>query len=159
MLYSLGKGYSVPVPEVIISSYDPGKGTIGMSLIPGFTIESIWDGLDECNKERICLEIWRMIAEWRQIPRPPHLAHLYQCLADGSPATTDPLLQDFEDPPRSLYTDEAVRVRIHQCYLRYYGERCADQLPGMLPQSKVSLLTHLRNCTNNVYLYASPTLF
>lgn len=141
---------SVPVPEVIISSYasgkgniaEPRKGDIGMSLIPGFTLESIWDGLDECNKERICREIWRMIAEWRQIPRPPRLAHLYQCLADGSPATTDPLLQDLADPPRSLNTDEAVRIRIHQRYLRYYGQRYADQLPSMLPQSKVSLFTH-----------------
>ena len=139
---------SVPVPEVFLSSYEPGKGNIaepgkgviGMSLIPGFILESIWDGLDECNKERICLEIWRMIAEWRQIPRPPHLAHLYQC--DGSPATTDPLLQDLEHPPQSLYTNKAVRVRIHQRYLRYYGERYADQLPGMLPQSKAFVFTH-----------------
>lgn len=113
-----------------------------MAFVPGSTLESIWDGLDECNKERICLEIWTMIAQWQQIPRPPHLAHLYQCLADGSPATTDPLLQDMEDPPRFLYTDEAVHIRIHQRYLRYYGERYADRLLSMLPQSKISLFTH-----------------
>ena len=83
-----------------------------------------------------------MIAQWQQIPRPSHLAHLYQCLADGSPATADPLLQDLEDPPRSLYTDEAVRVRIYQRYLRHFGERYADQLPSMLPQSKNSCFTH-----------------
>lgn len=133
---------SVPVPIILISNYEPGKGNIGMSFVPGFTLDLIWDGLDECNKERICLEIWTMIAQWQQIPRPPHLAHLYQCLADGSPATTDPLLQDFEDPPRSLYTDEAVYIRIYQRYLHYYGERYADKLLSMLPQSKVSLFTH-----------------
>ena len=135
---------SVPVPEIIFSfsNREPGKGSIGMSFVPGFTLESIWDGLDESNKERICLEIWTMIAQWRKLPCPPHLAHLYQCLADGSPATTDPLLQDLKDPPRSLYTDEAVRVRIHQRYLRYNGKRYADSLPSMLPQSKVSVFTH-----------------
>lgn len=40
-------------------------------------------GLDECSKERVCLEIWTMIAQWRKTPRPPHLAHLHHCLADG----------------------------------------------------------------------------
>lgn len=94
-----------------------------MSFIPGFTLETIWDRLDEGNKERVCLEIWAMVAQWQQIPRPAHLNYIYQCLADGSPATTDPLLQDLEDSPRLLYTDEAVRTRIHQRYLHYYGER------------------------------------
>lgn len=133
---------NVPVPIVILSNYAPGKGTIGMSFIPGFILESIWDGLDEDKKERICLEIWKMIAKWQQIPRPLHLNHLYQCLADGSPATTDPLLQDLEDPPRSLYTDEDVRIRIYQRYLYYNGQRYADKLLSMLPQSKVSVFTH-----------------
>ncbi|KAL9104784.1 MAG: hypothetical protein Q9163_000334 [Psora crenata] len=133
---------SVPVPSILYSIYEPGKGRIGMTFIPGFTLQSIWDGLDECNKERMCLEIWTMIAQWQKIPRPPHLAHLYQCLADGSPATTDKLLQDLEYPPRHIYTDEAVRVRIYQRYIYYYGRRYADELLSMLPQSKVSLFTH-----------------
>ena len=139
----VGQHTSVPVPKIILSHYEPPeKGTIGMSFVPGFTLKSMWDGLDEGNKERICLEIWTMIANWQKIQRPPHLAHLYQCLADGSPATTDVLLQDLEDPPSPLYSDEAVRVRIHQRYLRYFGERYAATLPTMLPQSKVSLFTH-----------------
>ncbi len=133
---------SVPVPIIIFSNYEPDKGNIGMSFVPGFTLKSIWDGLDERNRERVCREIWTMIAQWRQILRPPHLAHLYQCLADGSPAITDPLLQDLEDPPRFLHTDEAVRVRIHQRYLRYYGERYADTLLSMLPRSNVSVFAH-----------------
>ena len=136
---------SVPVPKILwpfSRNYEPGKGHIGMTFVRGFTLESKWDGLDESNKERICLEIWTMIAQWRRIPCPPHLAHLYQCLADGSPATTDPLLKDDEDPPRPLYTDEAVRVRIHQRYFRYNGQRYADSLPSMLPHSEVSVFTH-----------------
>ena len=133
---------SVPVPIIVISSYRPEKGNIGMSFIPGFTLKSTWDGLDERNKKRICHEIWSMIAQWRKIQRPHNLAHLYQCLADGSPATTDPLLQDLEDSPRSLDSDEAIRIRIYQRYLRYHGQRYADTLPDMLPRSKVSLFTH-----------------
>lgn len=114
---------SVPVPAIILASYEPGKGSICMDFVPGSTLQSIWDGLDECNKERVCREIWTMIAQWRQIPRPDHLAHFYQCLAEGSPATTDPLLQELEDPPRSLYTEEDVRIRIYQRYLHYNGRR------------------------------------
>lgn len=133
---------SVPVPIIILSNYEPKKGMIGMSFIHGSTLDSIWDTLDECNKERACRDIWTMIAQWQQIPRPPHLAHIYQCLADGSPATTDPLLQDLEDPPKPLYSDEAVRTRIHQRYLHFHGERYADTLLSMLAQSKVSHFTH-----------------
>ncbi|KAI9666807.1 MAG: hypothetical protein M1831_001583 [Alyxoria varia] len=132
----------VPVPTVVISLYRPEKGSIGMSYLPDVTLGSIWDGLVEHNRERVCREIWNMIAQWRKIQRPPHLAHFYQCLADGSPATTDPLLEDFEDPPRPLHTDEAVRVRIHQRYLRNHGERYADTLLSMLPRSSVSAFTH-----------------
>lgn len=39
------------------------------------------------------------------------MAHLYQCLADGSSATRDPLLKDFED--LSLCTDKAIRIHIY----------------------------------------------
>ena len=54
---------SVPVPIIIISHYGHEKGSIGMSFVPGFTLESIWDGLDKCNKERIYREIWSMIVQ------------------------------------------------------------------------------------------------
>lgn len=70
-----------------------------------------------------------IIAQWQEISRPPQLAHLYQCLADGSPATSDPPLQDLEDPPRAIETDDAMRVCIHQRYLHYYRQRYADSPP------------------------------
>lgn len=133
---------NVPVPTVLISHFGPVKGSIGMTLVPGFPLESIWDSLDESNKERLCHEIWSMIRQWRQIPRPHDLAHLYQCLADGSAATRDPLLKDLEDPPRSLGSDEALRVRIHQRYLHYNGRLYEDTLPSMLPRSNASVFTH-----------------
>lgn len=48
---------NVPVPTVLISHFGPVKGSIGMTLVPGFPLESIWDSLDESNKERLCHEI------------------------------------------------------------------------------------------------------
>ncbi|MCJ1402549.1 hypothetical protein MMC11_005769 [Xylographa trunciseda] len=133
---------SVPIPLVIFSDYEAGKGTIGMSFIPDYPLKFLWDRLDERDKERLCREIWSMITQWRQIPRPPKLFDLYQCLADGSPATKDPLLKDLDDPPKPLCTEEALRDRIHQRYLRYAAQRYADTLPSMLPRSNVSVFHH-----------------
>lgn len=132
---------SVPVP-IIIFDYTAEKNKIGMSFIRGSTLKSVWDELNEGEKERICCEIWTMIAQWRQIPLPHNLAHLHQCLADGSAATTDVLLEDLEDPPRSLDNDEALRVRIYQRYRAHHGERYVDTLLDMLPRSQISVFTH-----------------
>jgi aminoglycoside phosphotransferase (APT) family kinase protein len=132
---------SVPVP-IIIFEYNPERNKIGMSFVRGSTLKSVWDELNEGEKERICREIWTMIAQWRQIPLPHHLAHLHQCLADGSAATTDALLEDLVDPPRSLDSDEALRLRIYQRYRKYHGERYANTLLDMLPRSNGSVFTH-----------------
>lgn len=110
---------------------------IRMNFISGCTLGTIWDRLDVRDKERLCHDIWCMISQWRQIVRPPHLAHLYQCLADGSPATPDPLLKDLDEPPRPLYTDEAVRAWIHQRYLHYFGQHFADILPVCFPGQRL----------------------
>ena len=141
---------SVPVPAVFMSNYPPGSGSIGMDFVPGSTLKSIWNRLDKHRKEQICRDTWNMIAQWRQIQRPSDLAHLYQCLADGSAATTDPLLEDLQTPPRSLQSDDAVRERIHQRYLRHHGERYADQLPSMLPRSEFSVFTHADVAPRNI---------
>ena len=140
---------SVPVPKIIFpfSSNEPGKGTIGMNFIPGFTLKSMWDKFDERTKEQICHEIWSMIAQWRQI-RPVFCTH--QCLADGSAATTDLLLKDLEDPPRPLDTDEAVRLRIYERYLDSHGTRYADTLLDMLPRSRASIFTHADVAPRNI---------
>jgi serine/threonine protein kinase len=141
---------SVPVADIIFSNYKPGDGSISMGFIPGLQLKLVWDGLDERTKERVCREIWAMIAQWRTIPRPPHLGHLYQCLADGSPATSDPLLKGLNDSPAPLLDDEAVRTRIHQRYLHYFGRRYADTLPSMLPRSHVSVFTHADIAPHNI---------
>ena len=135
------KHTTVPVPAVICS-YAPEDNSIGMSFVPGSPLNTLWDGLEEYTKERLCRETWAMITQWRQIPRPPELAHLYQCLADGSLATQDPLLKDLDDPPKPLRTDEDIRARIYQRYYHYFGRRYAETLPSMLPRSTVSVFTH-----------------
>ncbi|MCJ1467406.1 hypothetical protein MMC07_006030 [Pseudocyphellaria aurata] len=142
----------VPVPEIFGSSYGPGGGSISMSRVPGVPLDSMWDRLDEGGKERLCREIWWMIAMWRQIARPPDLAHVYQCLADGSAATTDPLLQDVRDPPRPLFTDDEVRRRIYdRCW--YHGledESTLNTLFATLPRSDASVFTHGEMAPRNI---------
>ncbi len=44
---------SVPVPIIIYSRYELDQGKIGLSLVPGCELKFMWDGLDECNKERL----------------------------------------------------------------------------------------------------------
>ncbi len=133
---------NVPVPVIVFSRYNDKEGTIGMAYVPGYPLDSIWDGLNEQDKERVCHDIWAMIMRWRQIPRPAELAHRYQCLADGSSATRDPLIKDLQNPPRPLNTDEEVRARIYQRYRRCGGDRYADTLPDMLPRCSESVFTH-----------------
>ncbi|MCJ1467407.1 hypothetical protein MMC07_006031 [Pseudocyphellaria aurata] len=149
----------VPVPEIFGSSYGPGGGSISMSLMPGVPLDSMWDRLDEAGKERLCREIWWMIAKWQQIARPPDLAHVYQCLADGSAATTDPLLQDMRDPPRPLFTDDEVRARIYERYWYHdhdhHGqedddESTLDTLLVTLPHSDNSVFTHGEMAPRNI---------
>jgi thiamine kinase-like enzyme len=65
-----------------------------------------------------------------------------QCLTDGSATTSDVLLQDPEDPPRSIHRDEDVRARIYQRYRHFHGERYANTLLDMLTRSEVSVFTH-----------------
>ena len=132
---------AAPVPTILLS-FTPSKPSLGMSFIPGITLKSVWDGLDENTKERICRQIWAYIDQWRQIPRPPELSHLYQCLADGSADTDDPLLKDLDCPSAPLKTDEEVRLRIFRRYWHYNGRRYAGALLDMLPRSQASVFTH-----------------
>ncbi|KAI9810371.1 MAG: hypothetical protein M1826_003647 [Phylliscum demangeonii] len=131
-----------PVPHIFFAFHQPDVGVIGMSLIPGVTLKSVWDNVQESAKEQMCRQIWDIIAEWRMIPPPPELSHLSQCLADGSAATEDPLLKDLKTPPTALQTDQDVRSRIYRRYRHFNGQRYADTLPDMLPRSPQSVFTH-----------------
>ncbi|KAI9826020.1 MAG: hypothetical protein M1826_006818 [Phylliscum demangeonii] len=135
---------NAPVSQILFAFHQPDVdvGVIGMSFIPGVTLKSVWDNVEESSKERICRQIWDLIVEWRMIPPQPELSHLFQCLADGSAATEDPLLKDLETPPTPLLTDQDVRSRIYRRYRHFHGERYADTLPDMLPRSRQSVFTH-----------------
>ncbi|RAK96386.1 aminoglycoside phosphotransferase family protein [Aspergillus ibericus CBS 121593] len=132
---------SVPVPEVIVTSFDGEKGNIHMTIIPGTCLEVKWDMLDIQSKESICLQLWDLISKWREIPLPSNLTGLYQCAADGSPSR-DPLLEDLQSPKRPLTSDSELRGRIYERYLYFGGLRYKHTLPDMLPRSDRSVFTH-----------------
>lgn len=113
-----------------------------MTQIPGVTLEAKWkEGLDDKTKERVCRDIWDLIERWCDIPRPAEFSHLVQSSVDGSP-TIDPLLKDFQDPPRPLLNDDALRTRIIDRYLEFGGRRCANELPDTLPRSYATNFAH-----------------
>lgn len=134
----------VPIPTFMFSSYEQnGCSWISMTFIPGCTLQTLWNSLDQNTKIRLCEETWIMIGKWRRIPRPPNLGdHLYQCLADGSANATDPLIKSLNIPPTPLYNDEDVRKRIYERYYHYFGRRYENILLDMLPRSDRSVFTH-----------------
>ncbi|PGH02012.1 hypothetical protein AJ79_07750 [Helicocarpus griseus UAMH5409] len=132
---------AVPVPEVIYAQFSGGNGSIGMTIIPGFSLQEHWESLDDETKKSLCHQTWELIAKLRQIPQKPALKHLFQCAADGSPAL-DPLLEDFEQPARPLESDLQLRSRIYERYIRFGGTLYKDQLLDMLPHSSSSVFTH-----------------
>ncbi|KAM5472338.1 hypothetical protein MauCBS54593_002929 [Microsporum audouinii] len=145
----VAKHTSVPLPEVIYSLIDDHSGEIGMTTIPGTTLESLWDKLDGETKKSICHETWDQIAKLREIPQPPALKPFFQCLADGSP-TLDALIEDLDRSGTPLYTDEDVRTRIYRRYLHFGGLRYKNELPDMLPRSSQTVFTHADIAPRNI---------
>ncbi|KAL2024568.1 hypothetical protein VTK56DRAFT_7611 [Thermocarpiscus australiensis] len=139
---------SVPIPQVYHSWYGNDQhgnriGQLYMSFVPGQCLITAWDSLDEAAKERVCCDIWKLIAEIRTIPRPAHLKDFFCCTADGSPSF-DPLLGGSTDPAPPLPSDAALRARIFHQYVKCNGLLYADgkDLPKMLPRSNKSVFTH-----------------
>ncbi|EAS30335.3 phosphotransferase [Coccidioides immitis RS] len=145
----VAKRTSVPLPEVIYSLISGCSGEIGMTTIPGTTLESLWDKLNSETKKSICHETWDQIAKLREIPQPPALKQFFQCLADGSP-TLDPLIEDLDRCGTPLYTDEDVRARIYHRYLHFGGLRYKNELPDMLPRSSRTVFTHADIAPRNI---------
>lgn len=115
-----------------------------MELVPGATLDKIWDSLNDTEKEKMCRKIWDLIATIRTIPRPTNLESMFCCTVDGSPCV-DPLLgDDFNDPMPPMHSDNDVRERIFQRYVRHNGLSYADgkDLPDMRPHSDTSVFTH-----------------
>ncbi|OAX79860.1 hypothetical protein ACJ72_05816 [Emergomyces africanus] len=139
----------VPVPNVIYALFNDTNGDIGMTIIPGSSLDKHWESLDDKTKQSLCRRTWDLISMIRQIPQKPELKHLFQCAADGSP-TLDPLIQDIQQPPTPLETDSQLRSRIYERYIRYGGSRYRDQLLDMLPHSSSSVFTHADIAPRNI---------
>jgi hypothetical protein len=141
----VAKHTSVSVPRVLYAQFFDGSGSvknnIGMTIVPGAPLEKSWKSLNSETKELVCSQTWDLIIKLRAIPPPTHLEGLFQCLADGAP-TEDPLIEDFDQPPRPLHTDDDLRSRIYERYLHFGGLKYKDELPKMLPQSSTSVFTH-----------------
>jgi hypothetical protein len=102
----------VPVAEVGLSTYRPAEGKIVMTKLRGSSLQETWHTFPESRKENVCNQLWDIIAKIRQIPKPSHLQHLFQCGADGSPSD-DVLIKDLVDPPSPILNDDDLRHRVY----------------------------------------------
>ncbi len=48
-----------------------------MDLVDGSPLRDLWDTFDDGYKERICLDIWDVVGQLRQMARPAAYAYLY----------------------------------------------------------------------------------
>ena len=139
---------SVPIPHVYSSWYGRDArgnktGQLAMSFVPGKRLDSVWDSLGPAAKQRVCRDIWNLVAQIRTIPKPAPLADYFCCNVDGS-ASWDPLLGGSAHPAEPLRSDAAVRERIFDQYTKCNGLSYADgkDLPSLLPRSDKSVFTH-----------------
>lgn len=87
-------------------------GELEMDSMPGRTLKLVWAELDERTKDRVCHDIWDLVAKLRtSIPRPDDLAPGLYRTVDGTPSR-DPLLGDNNDVAPSEFDDELLRGRI-----------------------------------------------
>ena len=146
---------NVPVPNPIAAEYRDGHGQIYMTRVPGITLENCWHTLDDQAKEQLCNQLWEMIEQIRQIPKPQHLLGNFLCYTDGS-VCTDVLIQNRDDPPSLFVDNDSVRQRICQCYYRFFGRKyTSDELYAMLPDSDQSVFTHADLAPRNIMVDAS----
>ena len=89
----------VPLPRVIPedTAFFPSVGSLAMSRISGSQLNTRWDALDHGTKERVCNDIWSLVAKLRAILKPPELEHLFQCSADGTATSSDPLIEQLSE--------------------------------------------------------------
>jgi hypothetical protein len=104
---------NIPVSSIHATSYRfengvPFYGELEMEFTPGRTLKSVWAELDETTKDRVCQDIWDLVATIRaRIPRPDDLAlGLYRTI-DGC-LSRDPLLGDNNDPAPREINDETL---------------------------------------------------
>ncbi|TGJ86550.1 hypothetical protein E0Z10_g2230 [Xylaria hypoxylon] len=152
----------VPVPAVGYATFAIRDGRDFGSILmdeveDSCALNTIWGTYDSTTKERVCHEIWAMIEQLREIPKPPELQHLYQCSTDGSPSH-DVLLQDLEDPARPLTDEVSLRARINERYLFYNGGSYREQLLDFLPHSNKAVFTHGDIAPRNIMVNDSASI-
>ncbi|KND87134.1 hypothetical protein TOPH_08214 [Tolypocladium ophioglossoides CBS 100239] len=138
----------VPTPRVHGWRYKyqddaPYYGELYMDFMPGRTLKSVWAELNEACKDRVCQDIWDLVAQIRTIPRPHDLGPGLYRTVDGSPSR-DPLLGSSDDvSPRNL-DDDTLRDRIYSRYVASNGlsYRDNEDMPEILPRSNISVFAH-----------------
>jgi hypothetical protein len=139
----------LPVPSIHGLRYKfengiPFYGELEMDFMPGRTLKSVWAELDEKTKDRICQDIWDLVALIRaRIPRPEDLAPGLYRTVDGSPSR-DPLLGDNNDVTPTELDDDMLRDRIYTRYVANNGLSYRDgkDVLDLLPRSNESVFTH-----------------
>ncbi|GJN67913.1 hypothetical protein Purlil1_176 [Purpureocillium lilacinum] len=89
----------------------PFYGKIDMSYIDGFTLKEVWDDLVDSQKHRMCQDIWHLISQIRDVPRPEDLPSGHYRTTDGFPCL-DMLVGDHRDVAPEVMDDETLRTRI-----------------------------------------------
>lgn len=102
----------VPLPKLDLEDSMfclPDIGILVMSRLPGSPLNTLWDKLDDSTKGRLCQETWAYIEKIQVIPKPNEFKHLFQCSADGTSTSTDPLLTKLGDPHLLALEDETLK--------------------------------------------------
>ncbi|RAL09903.1 kinase-like protein [Aspergillus homomorphus CBS 101889] len=142
---------SVPISHVIHTTFNAYYGRIEMSIVPGVSLDTRWDMLDERSKESVCRQTWNLIAKVQAIPRPPELDGFVRCGVDGS-APRDYIFKDLQDPPRALRSDAELRARVHERYVHFGGYQYEYELSEMLPRSDRTVFTHADIAPRNIMI-------
>jgi hypothetical protein len=145
------KETDIPLPEWIAEDFprDREEGYLWMTFLPGRRLDTVWGNFKNETKQRLCQDIWDIVAKIRKIHYPSEYQQFVQCTADGS-ATHDPLIEHLKTPPTPLLSDSQLRERIFERYLHFGGRRHEKDLPQMLPLSQHSVFTHADIAPRNI---------
>lgn len=92
------KETDVRLPEWLAEGFpcDREEGYLWMTCIPGSRLDISWGKLRNDTKQRLCQDVWEIVAEIRKIRCPSEYQQFFQCAADGS-ITHDPLIENLEN--------------------------------------------------------------
>lgn len=110
----------------------------------GKTLREAWPSLDEVAKERVCRDTWAIVEKLREIPRPEMDDGAFYLAADGTSKIIQTLVGDEHDTYPPMKTDEDLRARIWERYVKNNGLSYPEGngVYEMLPRSEVSVFTH-----------------